>query len=318
MVRSYNEERHIRRLLDGLARQTVTDVEIVLVDSGSTDATAEIAAGYGAGVVHLRREEFSFGHSLNVGCRHARGDVLVLASAHVYPVYDDWLERLLSHFDNPDIALVYGSQRGNEITRYSEHQLFRAWFPAASNSNQVHPFCNNANAAIRRSVWERVPYDESLTGLEDVAWAKQVMTFGYRIAYDADAGIVHVHDQRLPEIFNRYRREAIAMKAIYPNGRFGLWDFCRLVSANVAADWRHAAREGVLWSNMADVPLFRLMQFWGTYRGYAQHGPVTEQLRERLYYPGAPHVDGLTTERQDARRIDYAAHQAEERGGRDV
>ena len=49
IVRAFNEEQHIGRLLEGVRRQTVQDVEIILVDSGSTDATAAIAAQYGAG-----------------------------------------------------------------------------------------------------------------------------------------------------------------------------------------------------------------------------------------------------------------------------
>jgi rhamnosyltransferase len=44
VIRAYNEEEHIGRLLEGISHQTVRDVEIIQVDSGSTDATASIAA----------------------------------------------------------------------------------------------------------------------------------------------------------------------------------------------------------------------------------------------------------------------------------
>jgi hypothetical protein len=74
----------------------------------------------------------------------------------------DWLERMLARFADPQVALVYGKQRGNETTKYSEHQVFAKWFPEKSNLNQDHPFCNNANAAIRWSLWEQLPYDETL------------------------------------------------------------------------------------------------------------------------------------------------------------
>ena len=71
--------------------------------------------------------------------------------------------------------------------------LYEVITPEQSDLNQDHPFCNNANAAIRRSVWERFRYDETLTGLEDLAWARQVISAGFRIAYKADAEVVHVH-----------------------------------------------------------------------------------------------------------------------------
>lgn len=172
IVRAFNEERHIGRLLEGVRRQTVQDVEIILVDSGSTDATAAIAARYGAQVVHIPPAEFTFGRSLNLGIAAATRGLVAIASAHVYPVYPDWLERLLTLFSDQKVALTYGKQRGDSHSKFSEQQIFARWFPEVSNPRQEHPFCNNANAALRRSVWQVHPYDEMLTGLEDLAWAK--------------------------------------------------------------------------------------------------------------------------------------------------
>jgi glycosyltransferase involved in cell wall biosynthesis len=313
IIRCYNEEQHIGRLLSGVMQQTIADdVEIILVDSGSTDATVSIASRYPVHVVSIRPEEFSFGYSLNRGCREATGEFLVMASAHVYPVYADWLERLLAPFADPDIALVYGRQIGNEQTKYSEHQVFARWFPEQSQRYQDTPFCNNANAAVRRSVWEQLPYDETLTGLEDIDWAQRAMQQGYKVAYAADAEIVHVHDETPKRIYNRYRREAIALKRIFPHEQFRLRDFIRLFSANVINDYVHAWRDRVLRRNLRDIFVFRLMQFWGTYRGFAQ-GSVTSQLKQTFYYPGGRGQTAIreqyTRERQ---RIDYSSMPEEE------
>ncbi|HEY3248794.1 MAG TPA: glycosyltransferase family A protein, partial [bacterium] len=160
VIRCFNEEAHIGRLLDGLAHQTVSGLDIVVVDSGSTDRTLDIVSRYPARVVSIRPEEFSFGRSLNAGCQAASGEFVVIASAHTYPVYDDWIEQMLAPFADPQVALVYGRQRGDAGTRYAERQVFSAWFPPESNLAQSHPFCNNANAAIRRALWTRWPYDE--------------------------------------------------------------------------------------------------------------------------------------------------------------
>ncbi len=286
VIRAYNEEKHIGRLLEGIMQQTMQDFEIILVDSGSTDATVAIARRYPVNVVHIRPEEFTFGRSLNLGIRHARGEFIVMASAHVYPVYPDWLERLLAPFDDPQIALTYGKQRGDHRTKFSEHQIFDRWFPEKSVLRQTHPFCNNANAAIRRALWEEHPYDETLTGLEDLAWARWALEAGYFIAYVAEAEIVHVHEETPRKVLNRYRREAMAFKRIYPEARFSLWDFVRLFTANVTSDLYHAAREKVLWRHFASIFWFRFMQFWGTYRGYRMAAkPLTDQLRQTFYYP---------------------------------
>ena len=96
IIRAYNEAQHLPRLLEGIQQQTVREVETILVDSGSTDDTVPIAESYGAQVVRIPSAEFTFGRSLNFGVRAARREFIVIASAHVYPVYPDWLESLLS------------------------------------------------------------------------------------------------------------------------------------------------------------------------------------------------------------------------------
>lgn len=285
VIRCYNEEQHIGRLLSGILQQTVKDVEIIVVDSGSTDATLAIAARYPVKILSIRPEEFSFGRSLNFGCQIASGEFIVIASAHVYPVYDNWLETLLAPFTDSNVMLVYGKQYGNDVTRYSERQIFAHWFPNHSNNRQDHPFCNNANAAIRRSAWQQIPYDETLTGLEDLDWAKRVIRLGYHIAYAAEAEIVHVHNETLARIYNRYRREAIALKHIFPNQRFHFGNFLNLLCSNVISDYYHAWRDSQLCTNLLDIPLFRLMQFWGTYRGFAETGTMNDRLKETFYYP---------------------------------
>ncbi len=284
VIRAYNEEKHIGKLLRGIKQQTVQDAEVILVDSGSTDATVSIAESYGAKVARIRPQEFTFGRSLNLGVQAATRELVVVASAHVYPVYPDWLETLLRPFEDPDVALSYGKQRGPEFAKFSERQIFHQWYPEESAPRQKTAFCNNANAAIRKSLWERNPYDETLTGLEDLAWAKWAKEQGYHIAYVAEAKIIHVHNETPRGVFNRYKREAMAFKKIHPEAHFNWYDFARLTTTNVASDLWHAAREGVFWKSLPSVFWFRFMQFYGTRMGYKESGMVTPQLRETFYY----------------------------------
>lgn len=289
VIRAFNEEQHIARLITGIRQQSAGDYEIILVDSGSTDRTVPLATESAAGcpftIVHIHPEEFSFGRSLNRGIAQAQGEFIVMASAHVYPVYPDWLERLLAPFADPQIALTYGRQRGAPTSQFSEHQIFARWFPEHSQLRQPVPFCNNANAAIRRSLWQEHPYDETLSGLEDLAWARWAMDQGHAIAYVAEAEIIHVHTETPRGVYNRYRREAMAFKRIFPQEHFRLADFLRLVTTNIASDLRHAAAQRRLLHHWRSILWFRWMQFWGTYHGYRQSGPLTWQLRQTFYYP---------------------------------
>ncbi|MFN0253190.1 MAG: glycosyltransferase [Kofleriaceae bacterium] len=304
VIRSFNEERHIGRLLTGIVRQSGPAPEIVLVDSGSTDATVAIASRFPIKLVTITPKEFTFGRSLNRGVAASRGDIVVLASAHVYPRFDDWIVRMTDPFADPNVALVYGKQRGNEQTKFSEHQIFRTWFPDESNPDQTTPFCNNANAAIRRTEWVEVPYDEQLTGLEDIDWGRKLIARGRRLVYVADAEVAHVHEETPSRIYNRYRREAIALKKIFPEQQFGLRDLARLWTKNVATDVSMALREASPVRTIGDIVMFRTMQFVGTYRGYAQREPADDQLRRRLYYPSDRPWAETPAPRQ--RPIDYS------------
>ena len=285
VIRCLNEEQGIGRLLSGIAAQTVKPDQVVLVDSGSTDGTLEIARRHEVEIHTIDPTEFSFGRSLNKGIAAARGDVVVFASAHVYPVYDTWLEHLTKPFEDSTVALAYGRQVGGPTTPYSESQIMATWFPADSNPRQEHPFANNANAAIRRTEWATIPYDEELTGLEDLDWASKALERGAGIAYVAEAPVVHLHDERFSQTLNRYLREAIAHRRIFNDPRMGRLEAARLFLANVANDYVHAVRDRKLFSNLASIPRFRLAQFLGTYQGFAQHGEVPTELRRRFYYP---------------------------------
>jgi rhamnosyltransferase len=304
VIRAYNEEKHIGRLLAGISQQNLADLEVILVDSGSEDTTIAIATGFKASfpvrVVHIQPEEFTFGRSLNLGIREARSDIIVLASAHVYPVYPDWLERLLAPFSDQQVGLAYGRQRGNGRTRFSEQQIFAHWFPEYSQPRQSVPFCNNANAAIRRNLWEQRPYDETLSGLEDLEWARWLIQAGYAISYVAEAEIVHVHQETPRGVYNRYRREAMAFKHIYPQETFGFFDFLRLTASNIISDLWHATRRGRILGDFSSIFWFRSMQFCGTYQGYRQTGPLTWKLRRTFYYPN----DLTTADENQSRKVE--------------
>jgi rhamnosyltransferase len=288
IIRTYNEERHIGRLIDGIERQEVphgTEIEIIVVDSGSTDATLSIASNREVKIVHIRKEEFSFGRALNIGCAEAKGELLLFASAHVYPLYTDWIAKMTAPFlGSEQVGLVYGRQTGNEQTRFSEQQIFFKWFPRNSNYNQQTPFCNNANCAIRRSQWLVQPFDEDITGLEDLDWANKMLSKKYKIVYEAGAVIAHIHEETPAKIKNRYMREAIALKLIMPKVHVGYLEFVRLFCYNTFSDSLRALKSGVLINEFKGIVVFRYMQFYGTYLGHSQQ-EVSKELKNRFYYP---------------------------------
>jgi glycosyltransferase involved in cell wall biosynthesis len=285
VIRALNEAEHLPALFSGLLRQSRQPDQVVLVDSGSTDDTVAIARAHGADVLRIAPQEFSFGRSLNRGCAHATGDVFVFASGHVYPLDEKWLDLLVAPFDRPDVGLVYGRQTGDHRTQFSEQQVLRRWFPEVGDEDQQSPFCNNANCAVRAATWRELPYDEDLTGLEDLDWANRALAANWTIVYEARAVVAHIHDESFTQIRQRYRREAIAHRRIFHDQHMNLVSATGLFLLSVGRDYLAALPRRRLLSNVLAIPRFRGAQYLGTWEGFRHRGDVSNELRRRFYYP---------------------------------
>ena len=287
VIRTYNEAKHLPDLLRKISEQKKCRVEyeIIIVDSGSTDDTLAIAKQFDARIINIKKEDFTFGRSLNYGCDAAKGDYLVFISGHCIPKHDDWLERLVEPLDNENIAYTYGRQIGNGESRFSECQLFNKYFPSVSAIPQDGFFCNNANAALKKEIWKQFPFNESLTGLEDMELARRLVSKGYMLAYVAESPVYHLHDESWHKVKMRYQREAVALRYIMPEVHIRFRDFLRFFTSSVLMDMGEALKKKVLSERMLEIVLFRLMQYWGSYRGNHEHRKISARLREEYFYP---------------------------------
>jgi len=286
VYRALNEERWFAHSLRAVKAQKVNGLttELVLVDSGSTDATLDIARQFGCRITHISKSKFSFGRSLNQGCDLALGKYLVFISAHCIPYGDHWLQKLLQPLIDGQASYCYGRQTGHEASHFSETQVFSKYFPAQSAIPQEGFFINNANSAIVRAVWEKFRFDEAVTGLEDMVLGKQLVENGYKLAYMADALITHIHEETFLQTRTRYYREALTLRDILPDIHMGFGDFFRYFGASVTHDIR-VAREQGLKVPMADIIKFRFAQFWGSYQGHNEIKKLSRAQKERYYYP---------------------------------
>lgn len=289
IFRALNEEKWFTDALEACrALQTdELDVEIILVDSGSTDATLDIAQRFGCRIVHIKKADFTFGRSLNYGCEAASGDYLVFISAHCIPAHKNWLTNLIAPLQDGTADYAYGRQIGHDVSRFSEHQIFAQYFPAYDKLPQDDGFINNANSAIRRSVWEKHKFDEAVTGLEDMVLGQQVRNDGGQIGYVADAPVVHIHEETFSQTRRRYYREALTLRQIMPDMHFHLGDLVRYLFVAWLNDTSVALQKRRLIRSLPEIFMFRLMQYWGTYRGHNEHKALSRAQKERYYYPKA-------------------------------
>ncbi len=287
IIRTYNEERYLQELLNAIKAQEIpySETEIIIVDSGSTDRTLPIAEAYNCRITHISKKDFTFGRSLNHGCDMASGEILAFISGHCIPVNNVWLSRLIKPLIEGDAVFTYGRQIGRDTSKFSEYRVFEKYYPPLSQIPQDGYFCNNANAALLRKEWQRYRFDEELTGLEDMHLAKRLVEGNKSIAYVAEASVYHIHNENWRNIKYRYERESRALQKIMPELQLSIVDILRYYSAAVLHDCREATENRVLLSEFKNILLFRLMQYWGTYKGNHMHRKLSARNKEKYFYP---------------------------------
>jgi len=294
VIRAFNEERWLPEVLDAVARQRYRDFEVLLVDSGSVDRTRDIAAAHGARIVRLRSEDFTFGHSLNVGVRESRGSLIAILSAHAIPADENWLERLVTPLRRDAVAMVYGGQRGHLISKFSETLDFERLFPREPrvNMDPDDPFANNANSAVRRDLWEQHPFDEGLPGLEDMEWAKHWMENGRLVRYEPDACIIHVHTETWAQVRRRYHREGMAARWVGTRILRHIPEEILREVAWCAKDLMVATSQGRIGELAAQILRFRYEKLLGTVGGIVDSRGLTNPARraEMFFQQGFPAV----------------------------
>jgi rhamnosyltransferase len=210
IIRTKNEAEFLQETLKRVTEQEFYgDYEIIIVDSGSTDLTLDIVRQFDIKLIEIPDEEFTYGRSLNIGARHAEGQLLVNLSAHAWPLDKKWLTNLLADFKNHHVAAVYGRQVSNvELNPFEalQNELFfgdkKMTFDPKNKGALKNIHFSNSNSAIRKDVWETFKFNEIVPYAEDLLWQRQVCDEGYFIVYAPDAVVYHTH--RL-NILNEYK-----------------------------------------------------------------------------------------------------------------
>lgn len=274
VIRTKNESQHLAEVLEAIARQERPCREVILVDSGSTDGTLQIAKAFGARVIAIEPRSFTFGYALNEGVKASRGEVVAFLSGHAVPCDESWLGCLAGPFSDERVAGCYGRQLPRPECRPWERLNLERHFGAMPRVQSHDPFFSNANAAIRRDLWERIPFREDLPGGEDHAWAAAAQVAGYRIVYEPRAAVRHSHNEGLRQLYRRMARERAGLLAAGLGGRYGSYSLARCLAGSLRAALRDnlaLMRAGASPADLLASPLRRLAQGLGAYeahRGY--------------------------------------------------
>ena len=119
---------------------------------------------------------------------------MVSLSAHCIPLHDQWLSAFARECPSAFVAAVYGKQGPlPDTSDFDKRDLWTTFGAERRVQFGQDYFFHNANSMISKAAWERIRFDEGLSGLEDRDWAKKVLADGYQIIYAPLASVHHYH-----------------------------------------------------------------------------------------------------------------------------
>lgn len=224
IIPTYQGAGYLDSLLSTLYAQAFSDrMEIIAVDSASTDNTVPILEQYGATVIPISQEEFTHGYARNLGVRKAQAPIVVFMSQDALPVGFNWLERLIGLLDDPSIGAAFVRQLPRPDATPLEAFFHNQLYPAQSRVYAIHPgdpipidkiFFSNVCSVARRELCLAYPFDERLIMSEDQAFARALLEAGYRTYYSAEVAVIHSHHYSLWALFRRNFDSAYSLRGI--------------------------------------------------------------------------------------------------------
>jgi cellulose synthase/poly-beta-1,6-N-acetylglucosamine synthase-like glycosyltransferase len=196
IIPAHNAETTLERCLAALSAQTRPPDEIIVVDDGSTDGTADVAIDYDVQV--LRQARAGPAAARNAGVRVARGELLLFTDADCAPT-PDWVDRMVAPFADPTVAGAKGIYRTTQVepvARFVQIE-YEDRYDRMRDQEQID-FVDTYSAGYRRDVLSSVGgFDESFAYLEDQELSFRLAERGYRFMFVPDAAVYHRHADNL-------------------------------------------------------------------------------------------------------------------------
>jgi rhamnosyltransferase len=201
--------------------------EVIAIDSGSTDGTLDLLGAFPVRIEQIPSEDFHHARTRNVAASLSSGRIIVFLSQDAAPASRTWLRTLVSNFDDEQVGAVYGRQFPYSDSSAERQDALDTIYGAtrivkdpANRNGLGYRFYHfsDVNAAIRRSVWETIPFPEDLKVFEDLGIAKLILDGGWKIVYEPNAPVYHSHVHTTVGLFKRYFDIGYTLK------RLQIWD----------------------------------------------------------------------------------------------
>ena len=215
VILSYNGGARLRGCLEQIFSQQIeAELDVILVDSGSTDGTETLGRDYPVRMIPIPPDQFRYGYARNLGFRAARGDYIATVSQDFVPSDRHWLDRLTRPLRS-GADVVQGHAQPPPGARPFYWETRRFWFTSESRRfKERYGFCLSCvNLATRRRVWEDVGFGDDTPMSEDLYFQKHAFEKGYRrFAQAPEANGFHGHDYSLRSLFRRCQNEGLGWR----------------------------------------------------------------------------------------------------------
>ncbi len=207
IVPAYNAASTIGVCLDALSRQTVPSdlYEVIVVDDGSTDGTAEIARRCGARVIS--QPNAGPAAARNRGVEAARGEILLFTDADCEPT-PDWIAAFAGALDaNPDAVGAKGTylSRQREVVARFTQMEYEERYSRMDGRDRID-FVDTYSAAYRREAFLKAGGFETkfpTASVEDQELSFRMARLGYRMIYVPEARVYHIHNRTIGAYWRR-------------------------------------------------------------------------------------------------------------------
>ena len=209
-------------VLAAIAAQRIDEpVEIVAIDTASTDGTPALLQRHATTVLHVAQGGFNHGASRNEAIAHTRGELVVLLSQDAEPANDQWLVNLVAPLQqHADVAGAFARQQVRASATALARHYHANWFGSSnvSRTSRIddgaafdrlpplqrmrHCTFDNVCSCIRKDVWTRIPFRTTPIA-EDLEWSLEVQRAGHAVTFAADAVVLHSHERTATYEFKR-------------------------------------------------------------------------------------------------------------------
>lgn len=233
-------------IFEQLVRQIVNQLgierlELIVVDSGSTDRTIEIAEYFGGQVIRIRPEEFSHSYARNLGAKHATGDYILFMTQDAVPTDEYWLYRFITPLidEKAVAASAMETQREYGDLKYKVDNWSHNRYLGVADRDKIGTLPENDNweelrknaqladvsCLVRRDVFERFGYRGDFA--EDLRLGIDILRAGEHVALLSSVRVVHAHARIASYYMKRNYVDIKTIKDIlpdYPVGSYSLPD----------------------------------------------------------------------------------------------